>query len=85
VKQFPANSIARRKHFRFHVCKLKQTFFITGTDTGAGKTVLTALLTRFLRERDVNAWALKPICSGERADARALRAEMDGALVEELF
>ena len=59
---------------------MKQTLFITGTDTGAGKTVLTALLARFLRERGVNAAALKPICSGGRADARALRAAMNGAL-----
>jgi dethiobiotin synthetase len=59
---------------------MKQTLFITGTDTGVGKTVLTALLTRFLRERGVNAAALKPICSGGRADARALHAAMNGGL-----
>ena len=58
----------------------RTTFFITGTDTGAGKTVLTALLARYLRERGVNAAALKPICSGGRADARALRAAMKDAL-----
>ena len=59
---------------------MKQTFFITGTDTGVGKTVLTALLTRFLRERGINVAALKPVCSGGRADARVLRAAMNGAL-----
>jgi dethiobiotin synthetase len=59
---------------------VKRTIFVTGTDTGAGKTVLTALLVQFLRERGVKAAALKPICSGGRADARALRAAMDGAL-----
>jgi dethiobiotin synthetase len=59
---------------------VKQTLFITGTDTGVGKTVLTALLTQFLRGRGVNAVALKPICSGGRADARVLRAAMNGAL-----
>ena len=58
----------------------RTTFFITGTDTGVGKTVLTALLARHLRERGVNAAALKPICSGGRDDARALRAAMNGAL-----
>jgi len=58
----------------------RTTFFITGTDTGVGKTVLTALLARHLRERGVNAAALKPICSGVRDDARALRAAMNGAL-----
>ena len=60
---------------------MKRIFFITGTDTGAGKTVLTALLAQFLRERGVNAAALKPVCSGGRADARALHAAMGGALL----
>ena len=60
--------------------RMRQTIFITGTDTGVGKTVLTALLTRHLRERGVNAVALKPVCSGDRADARALHAASVGAL-----
>jgi dethiobiotin synthetase len=73
--------MAYQYHFRFDVAGMKRTtFFITGTDTGVGKTVLTALLTRYLRERGVNAVALKPVCSGGRADARALRAAMNGAL-----
>src|SRR5947207_4859213 len=54
--------------------------FITGTDTGVGKTVLASLLARHLRERGVAVAALKPICSGGRADARALHASLDGAL-----
>jgi dethiobiotin synthetase len=54
--------------------------FITGTDTGVGKTVLTSMLARHLRERGVSVAALKPICSGGRSDARALRAALDGAL-----
>ena len=58
----------------------RTTLFVTGTDTGVGKTVLTALLTRHLRERGVNAVALKPVCSGDRADARALHAASAGAL-----
>jgi dethiobiotin synthetase len=58
----------------------RTTFFITGTDTGVGKTVLAALLARFLRERGIHAAALKPVCSGGRDDARALRAVMNGAL-----
>ncbi len=58
----------------------RTTFFITGTDTGVGKTVLTALLTRHLRERGVNAVALKPVCSGDRDDARALYTASAGAL-----
>jgi len=56
------------------------TFFITGTDTGVGKTVLTALLARYWRERGVKVAALKPICSGGRDDARILRTTSKGAL-----
>ena len=59
---------------------MKQTLFITGTNTGVGKTVLTALLARFLRARGVHAAALKPVCSGGRADARALHAALAGTL-----
>jgi len=55
-------------------------FVVTGTDTGVGKTVLTALLTRYLRAKGVAVAALKPVCSGGRGDARALRDALDGAL-----
>ena len=58
----------------------RTTFFITGTDTGVGKTVLTALLARYLHERGVRVAALKPICSDGRSDARALRAALNGRL-----
>src|SRR5471032_141597 len=59
---------------------MKQTLFITGTDTGVGKTILTVLLVKFLGEHGVNVAALKPICSGGRGDARKIFAAMDGAL-----
>lgn len=59
---------------------MQQTFFITGTDTGVGKTVLTALLARFLHERGIHVAAFKPICSGGRDDARALHSALGGAL-----
>jgi dethiobiotin synthetase len=47
--------------------------FITGTGTGVGKTVLTALLLRHLREEGYEALAMKPFCSGSRKDARLLQ------------
>ena len=59
---------------------MKQTFFITGTGTGVGKTVLTALLAQFLRERGVKVAALKPVCSGGREDAVMLCNALGGAL-----
>jgi dethiobiotin synthetase len=66
---------------RFDVAGMKRTtFFITGTDTSVGKTVLTVLLARYLHERGINAAALKPLCSGGRGDARVLHAALNGSL-----
>jgi|SRR5579864_6805975 len=56
--------------------------FITGTDTGVGKTVFTALLLHHLRTSGVHALAMKPFCSGDRADVRLLRAMQDRELSE---
>jgi dethiobiotin synthetase len=47
-------------------------FFITGTNTGIGKTFFTALLTRHLRANNIPALALKPFCCGERRDVEIL-------------
>jgi dethiobiotin synthetase len=47
--------------------------FVTGTGTGVGKTVLTCLLAEALRASGTSVVALKPLCSGSRADARKLR------------
>jgi dethiobiotin synthetase len=60
--------------------RVKPILFITGTDTGVGKTVLTALLAQFLRERGLRVAAFKPVCSGGRNDARALHAALGDAL-----
>ncbi|NGO40345.1 dethiobiotin synthase [Limisphaera ngatamarikiensis] len=47
-------------------------FYITGNDTGVGKTVLTATWTRYLRDRGHRVVALKPLASGGRTDPRLL-------------
>ena len=57
--------------------------FITGTDTGVGKTVLTALLLGHLRQQGLHALAMKPFCSGDRADASLLHSIQDGELTLE--
>lgn len=54
--------------------------FITGTDTGVGKTYVTARLIRGLRARGVDAVGFKPLCCGSRDDAEALRAASDQVL-----
>lgn len=57
-----------------------QIVMVTGSDTGVGKTVLTAWLTRRLRGAGVDAVALKPLCSGGREDAVALHQANGDAL-----
>jgi dethiobiotin synthetase len=59
---------------------MKSMIFITGTGTGVGKTVLTALLAEFVGSRGLRVAALKPVCSGGRGDARRLHAALGGAL-----
>ncbi len=54
--------------------------FITGTDTGVGKTYLTSLLTRSLRSQGLPAIALKPVASGDRSDANKLSEAMGTGL-----
>jgi dethiobiotin synthetase len=60
--------------------RLQRTIFITGTDTSAGKTVLTALLAAFLRAKKIRVAAFKPVCSGGRDDAEKIHAALGGTL-----
>ena len=49
-------------------------FFITGTDTGVGKTWLTTHFLKLLREDGIDAVGMKPIECGGRDDATAILA-----------
>lgn len=49
-------------------------FFITGTDTGVGKTYATSLMIQALRSEGRQAVGFKPISCGDREDARILAA-----------
>jgi dethiobiotin synthetase len=59
---------------------MAKIIFITGTDTGVGKTLLTALLLRHLRANGCRALAMKPFCSGGRGDVRLLQSLQRGEL-----
>lgn len=59
---------------------MNKIIFITGTDTHAGKTVLTTLLAHFLRTKKIQVAALKPIGSGGRDDAQKIFQALDGSL-----
>ena len=60
-----------------------RTIFITGSDTGAGKTVLTACLLHYLLRSGRDVLAMKPFCSGSRADVDLLQAVQGSRLPDE--
>lgn len=58
-------------------------FFITGTDTDAGKTFVTCLLTRSLRKAGFDTVSLKPVSCGEPGDTGEIRSAADNELSPE--
>jgi dethiobiotin synthetase len=64
------------------MASLLRGFFVTGTDTGVGKTHTTALITDALRKTSIDAVAMKPFCCGDRDDAEILAVEHQSVLVE---
>jgi dethiobiotin synthetase len=48
-------------------------YFITGTDTGVGKTVVTLALMQCLQARGLRVVAMKPVASGCRRTVQGLR------------
>jgi dethiobiotin synthetase len=59
--------------FAINFTRMARILFITGTDTGVGKTYFSAVAVHVLRERGVNVAGLKPVCAGSRDDARVLQ------------
>jgi dethiobiotin synthetase len=51
---------------------MNKGLFIAGTDTGVGKTVVACGLARLLQKRGVRVGVMKPLCAGDRKDARRL-------------
>jgi dethiobiotin synthetase len=47
-------------------------FFITGTDTGVGKTVIAAALAAVLKKKGIDVGVMKPVATGGWDDARFL-------------
>jgi dethiobiotin synthase len=60
-----------------------KTIFVTGTDTGVGKTLLTALVLHHLRRTGCHALAMKPFCSGGRGDVKLLNSLQNCELLTE--
>ena len=62
---------------------MPRVIFVTGTDTGVGKSVFAASLVYVLRSQKINALGMKPFCSGSRDDIVALQSVQPGALSAE--
>ncbi len=61
------------------------SLFITGTDTGVGKTYTAARLLQLLRASGESCAGLKPICCGDRRDAELLLAAgSDGLTINDV-
>jgi dethiobiotin synthetase len=61
------------------------SLFITGTDTGVGKTHTAIQLLRLLRASGTSCAGMKPICCGERRDAEVLLAAgSDGLTIDDV-
>ena len=61
------------------------SLFITGTDTGVGKTHTAVQLLRLLGASGVRCAGMKPICCGDRRDAEfLLAAGSDGLTIDEV-
>ena len=58
---------------------MPETFLVTGTDTGVGKTYVTCQIVRALRKAGVDAVGYKSVCCGERSDAELLVAASGNA------
>jgi dethiobiotin synthetase len=58
------------------------SFFVTGTDTGVGKTHVTRLLLEAYRRAGIDAVGYKPVACGDRDDARIL-GEASGGLPDD--
>lgn len=71
----------------------KQAYFITGTDTSAGKTVVTAALIKYLQKGGLRVAGLKPIASGfdwldgqlKNDDVESIKAASNVVLGDELI
>jgi dethiobiotin synthetase len=61
------------------------SLFVTGTDTGVGKTFTITQLLRLLRAAGKSCAGFKPICCGDRRDAELLlAASSNGLTIDEI-
>src|SRR5204863_327624 len=57
---------------------MNKGLFITGTDTGVGKTLVACGIARLLRQWGVKVGVMKPVATGSREDALQLLKAQGG-------
>lgn len=66
----------------------KKTYFVTGTNTGVGKTIATAALLEAAKEQGLTTLAMKPVASGCHQTPKGLRNQdaliLQSAITEKL-
>ncbi len=62
---------------------LERGVFVTGTDTGVGKTLVSRALMRSIRDRGLRVAGMKPVASGSLSTPEGLRNEDAVSLIEE--
>jgi dethiobiotin synthetase len=60
-------------------------YFVTGTDTGVGKTFVTTGIIRFVRTLGIDCIGMKPICTGNNRDVVEIAAAFGNAEPENLL
>jgi dethiobiotin synthetase len=60
-------------------------YLVTGTDTGVGKTFVTAGTIRFVRALGIDCIGMKPICTGDNRDVVEIAAASGNAEPENLL
>ncbi len=68
---------------------MNKGIFVTGTDTGVGKTIVACGIARWLKSRGCNVGVMKPVCTGDQKDVqrliKAARVEDEIAYVNPQF
>ncbi len=76
---------AKRRNLKKKL-KLSKAIFITGTDTGVGKTVVAGAVVKLLKSKGYNVGYFKPVetgCSPECSDAKAI-SQITGQHIDEV-
>jgi len=79
---FIANPLTKNAFLRIIKYNMTQGIFITGTGTEIGKTVIAGGFAASLKQSGTNVGVMKPISTGDTADAQFLKhaAQIDDAL-----